>query len=265
MSDSELTRRVRRLLERLAESEQSSKDERERVANEVAAEARTLPRDGVLGAIDRAVAKSIKRRKLSVYILSEVADTPDTIARVGEWLRSPDPEWRAWLIQTVEQRGLRQYGSALAEIIQHDPDPFCRDLAIHAAGTLRAPECLPPLLALANTDPTADQALAWAFKDFATEECRPYLGRYYHSDRKALRVIAAWGLAKLHDEEALKYLITMLDDPDERGVNYFKPGVSIRAAQAVSDLLGWPFEWNRSYVAKTKERLAERAGGLTRS
>ena len=254
------TAQIRDLLDRLADADRLPKDERELLSDEVAAAARALPRAGVLDALDRAVGKSKKRLRQAVYILSELADVPAAQERIVSGLGSPDSEWRSWLIQTIEQRSIGGCGAAIARIIVGDPDAFCRDLAIHAAGTLRLPECLPAILALGQEGHCAS-AVVWALKDYATEECRPLLARYFEaSDDKHLRVVAAWGLAKLKESEPLAYLITMLDDPDEKGDTYFHPGQSIRAAQAVSDIHGWPFSWNKAYVSTTKERVAQLRG-----
>ena len=164
---------------------------------------------------------------------------------------------RAWLIQTVEYWRLKQYAPFLNEIIENDPDPFCRSIAVHAAGTLKAEENLPTLLRLAQRDDYAETwRLVWALKDHATEECRPYLKEWFKDDEsKSTRVIAAWGLGKLGDKNAIAYLIHMLDDPDRRGPTFSEPGESLRAAQALCDIFEWPFEWNKSYVAKTVARV----------
>jgi hypothetical protein len=54
--------------------------------------------------------------------------------------------------------------------------------------------------------------------------------------------MAAWGLAKLGDVEALEHLGDMLYDPDFRGRNFFHPGESLRAARALADVYGFTFE-----------------------
>ena len=249
-----LTSRIRGLLDRLVASRQLSNDEQEIVCDEVMAEARTLPREGILEALDKAVGSSKLRRRESVFILSELTDMPEVVERIGDWLRDPDAEIRSWLIQTVERWRLRQYAPFLNEIIENDPDPFCRGVAVHAAGTLRAEANLPTLLRLAERgDYDETWRLVWALKDYATEECRPYLKEWFKEDEsKSTRVIAAWGFGTLGDRNAIAYLITMLDDPDRRGRTFSEPGESIRAAQALCE---WPFEWNKSYVAKTVARV----------
>jgi HEAT repeat protein len=261
-----LVARIRGLLDRLAACRRLSNDDQEVVGDEVAAEARTLPREGVLEALDKAIGSSTKRRREAVYVLSELTDVPEVVERIGQWFSDPDPQWRSWLIQTVENAGLKQYAPLLNDIIENDPDPFCRNAAIHAAGALRVEENLPSLLRLAECgDYHQTWRLAWALKDYATEDCRPHLKRWFEDScqDKQSRVIAAWGLGKLGDKQAVTYLIQMLDDLDRTGQNFFAPGESLRAAQALSDIYEWPFEWNKSYVAKTAARVRN-AGLISR-
>lgn len=251
----ELTTRIRRLLDRLVQSRRLDNDGQEVIGDEVAAEARELPRDGILDALDKAIGRNKRRREEAVYLLSEWTDAPAVVDRIGEWINDPDPQWRNWLIQTVAQDELTQFAPHLNDVIESDPDEFCRDMAIYAAGKLRAKVCLPVLLRLADkNDPNLTWRLATALSAYATEECRSHLRKWF-DDRsldKSTRIFAAWGLGKLGDQMAFDYLIRMLDDPDERGDTYFRPGESIRAAQAVCDIRGWAFEWHKSSVAKTK-------------
>lgn len=254
-----LITRIRGLLDRLVASRDLAEDEQEVVADEVAAEVRKLPREGILEALDKAIASSRARRQESIFILSGLADVPEVADRVGELLRDPDPQVRSWFIQTVEQAGLKQFAPYLNDVMESDPDPFCRGVAIHAAGTLKADENLPVLLRLAERrDDEETWRLVWALKDYATEECRPYLEAWFKNhDSESDRVIAAWGLGKLGDKTAIAYLVRMLDDPDEYGPTYSDPGQSLRAAQALCDIYQWPFEWDKSYVAKTAARVSE--------
>jgi len=255
---SDLARHIRELLDRLVASRGLSKDEQEEVGDEVMLAARELPREGVLEALDQAIGSSKKRRQEAVFILSELTDVPEVVDRIGEWLRDPDPETRSWLIQTIGRGRLKQFAPLLNEIIENDPDSFCRDMAMHAAGRLKADENLSTLLRLADRR-DADQTwrLAWELKEYASEACRPYLKRWFENEEsKSTRVVAAWGLAKLGDEKAIAFLIRMLDDPDLRGPNFSEPGQSIRAAQALCDIYKWPFEWNKSSVAKTKTMVS---------
>lgn len=258
----ELTTRIRTLLDRLIHSRRLDNDGQEVIGDEIAAEARTLPRDGILDALDKAIGRNKRRREEAVYLLSEWIDVPAVVDRIGKWINDPDPKWRSWLIQTVAQDELIHFAPHLNNIIENDSDEFCRDMAIYAAGRLRAKVCLPVLFRLADEDePTLTWRLAAALTSYATEECRPHLRRWFddNSLETSTRIYAAWGLGKLGDQTAMRYLIGMLDDPDECGDNYFRPGESIRAAQAVCDINGWDFEWHKSSVANTKQRVLNAA------
>ena len=235
-----------------------SNDEQEVIGDAVLGEAAKLPREGVLDALDKAVGSSKKRRSEAVYVLSQLTDTAEVVDRIREWLKDPDPRWRSWLIQTVEQRGLTEFAPLLNQIIEHDPDPFCRGLAVHAAGTLRADENLPVLLRLAKrVDHQGTWRFAWALKGYARPTCRPYLTKWFKDEKqdKQTRIVAAWGLGKLGDLKALNFLVQMLFDPDREGKTFFNPGESRRAAQALCDIEGWPFKWDKSYVTKTIARV----------
>lgn len=252
------------LLDRLVRSRRLSIEDQEVIGDEVATEARQLPRDGILDAVDKAIGKNKRRREEAVYLLSEWTDVPVVVDRIGEWMNDPDPKWRNWLIQTVAQHGLIQFAPYLNAIIEDGSDEFCRDMAIHAAGKLRAYECLPTLLRLAEqNDPNLTWRLATALASYATEECRPRLRKWFDDSslKKSTKIFAAWGLGKLGDQVAIDYLIGMLDDPDEHGVTYFRLGESLRAAQAVCDIRGWEFEWHVSTVEKTKNRLLNGRNG----
>jgi hypothetical protein len=256
----ETVTRVRRLLDCLVSSQRLSNDDKEVVYDEVAAEARTLSRFGILDTLDKAIGQSKRRRQEAVYLLSHWPDAPEVIVRIGEWLTDPDAGARAALIQTIGNSGLSALAPRLNDIIEHDPDQFCRESAVCAAGRLRAPECLPALLRVAETfDEYNRWRIASSLSRIGREECRAQLTKWFSdlSQPKGTRIFCAWGLAKLCDQEAVKYLVEMLDDPDERGPTFFEPGESIRAAQALADVFGWPFEWHKSSVARVKNQVAE--------
>ncbi len=146
----ELTTRVQMLLDRLVKSRHLSNNDQEVIGDEVAAEARELPRDGILDALDKAIGRNKRRKEEAVYLLSEFTDVPAVVERIGEWINDPNLQSRTRLIETVAEDGLAQFAPHLNDIIQHDTDNFCRDMAIHAAGKLQANECLPALLRLAE-------------------------------------------------------------------------------------------------------------------
>jgi HEAT repeat protein len=255
-----LVSQIRDLLDRLVACRRLDNEGQEVVCDAVTVEARALPREGVLEALDKAIGSNRKRRKEAVYILSELTDVPEAVSRIAQSLKDPDPEWRSWLIQTVRMRGMRQFAALLNDIIECDPDPFCRELAIAAAGTLQQKVNLPILFRLADEEPELTWCLVVALQSHATEECRPHLQRWFQDEtqEKSTRVFAAWGLGKLADEKAIDFLIAVLDDPGIHAANSFKPGESIRAAQALCDIYGWPFKWDKSFVEKTIANVKER-------
>lgn len=252
-----LASRIRGMLDALVACRQLSTDEQETVGDQVLAEARDLPREGVLEALDKAIGSSVKRRREAIFIVSELTDVPGVVDRIGEWLRDPDPQSRSWLIQAIGHSRVKQLAPLLNDIIESDPDAFCRDVAIHAAGALKGDENLPTILRLAEaSDSCQTWRLASTLTDYATEDCRPYLYKWFKTEEdKSTRVMAAWGLGKLGEQEAIAYLISMLDDPDREGPTFFEPGESLRAAQALCDIYQWPFEWNKTFVAKTMARV----------
>ena len=64
----------------------------------------------------------------------------------------------------------------LNRIMLEDERRLCRQAAIRAAGLLKSPLNLGTLLTLAERrDPTLESSLVQTFKDFATEECCPFL------------------------------------------------------------------------------------------
>lgn len=66
-----------------------------------------------------------------------------------------------------------------------------------------------------------------------------------------------WGLAKLGDRDAYRYLVEMFWDPDIETATRYRAGESFRAAQAICDLKAWPFEWNREAVGETRRKITE--------
>jgi hypothetical protein len=46
----------------------------------------------------------------------------------------------------------------------------------------------------------------------------------------------------------------MLFDPDIKTPNRYSPGGSLRASQALCEIKGWQFEWNKSFVEQNRDR-----------
>lgn len=218
-------------------------------------QARRLRVEGWLAILDRAVGRGVQRKRAAADLLAEMTDLPEVKDRFAGWLADADLAWRAEMIEFVGRKGLHQFAPLLNDALAGGGDELCLAYAITSAGDLRSEANLAAILRLTD-DPTMPlrNRLLWALKDYGHPRCRPALRRLYHAADKRDRVIVAWGLGKLGDEEAIWYLADMLDDPDIHTPTSFEPGESLRAAQALCDIHGWPFEWHRDWVAKTKRR-----------
>ncbi len=266
--DAKLVRAIRKLLERLVKSERLSNDDQEVVHDEVAAAVASLPREGILAALDQAVGSDKRRRRVSVMILTELTDVDEAIIRIGQTVRDPDPEWRNSVVQIVGKMRLVQFAEPLNGLILNEPDLTVRSMAIHAAGRLKSATNLPALLTVTRDHPSdLRRYILWALKEFATESCRPFLAATFHSpaSEKDERVIAAWGLGKLGEQAAISYLTEMLDDPEIKSELGYYPGESLRAAQALCDIYTWPFEWHKGCVETTRERWRNRSDSIAPS
>ena len=246
--DPALVRTVRELLDRIAAAEGQENDVREEVLEAAGDEFDALAGPQLVPALLRAVGRSQARRNRAVLLLCSGDPSADAIEVMRVWITDPSPEVRSPIIQTIGIDGLEQLAPLLADRIANDDDRFCRDMAVHAAGRLRADVCLPAILELVDTD-FPRWRLAQALARYATEDVRPYLARWFQDEQQPheVRVQAAWGLGKLGEERAVDYLGDCLLSGE--GADRF------RCAQALCDINGWPFEWHLSNV----ERMAERA------
>jgi hypothetical protein len=254
-----LIKTLRELVDALVRAERRSNDEKEEIHDEVARRVAKLPRDGALEALDAAVRGSRPRRRHAYALLAELADAPGALDRIEAGLRCKDVEVRRWLVQTIGARRLVALAGLLNPLILRDPDLDVRGHALHATRALRAEVNLPALLAVARRCPAELRGpLLWALKDNGGAAARPFLRKAFAARGvpKEDRVVAAWGLARLGDQRARDHLVEMLDDPDVERAGGFSPGVSLRAAQALCDIMGWPFRWGGTAVKRTRERLA---------
>jgi hypothetical protein len=287
----ETVRTIRGLLRRLRDADRQQRtgkisgDELERIFDDATDQARHLRPQGILAALDEAIGQRKVSASHQWAILWHALDQPDVIRRIGGWLESPDPDFQDAALQIVREKHLVQFAPNLNPLIEsHGP---ARNAAILAAGKLQCSVNLPALLKLADQhDPGVDWPLVLALKNFP-EEGRPFLSRIFqtvHTDearpepwgerpldsnsltefvrwnrardasdlRKKHRVIAAGGLAKLRDTEAISFLLDMLYDPDESGGSYKFYGQSRNAAEAMCDAFGWPIEPRSSTVERVR-------------
>jgi HEAT repeat protein len=210
-----------------------------------ARQVRRLRAENWLAALDRAVGRSVQRKRAAADFLAELVDLPEVTDRFTAWLKDDDLAWRAEMIEFVGRKGLDQFAPLLNDALAGG-DELCQAYAITSAGELRSEANLAAILKLATAATRLGNRLLWTLKDYGHPRCRPVLNRVYRgSPWKHDRVIAAWGLGKLGDEGAIRYLAEMLEDPDTETPTSFLPGESLRAAQALCDIHGWPFRWDR--------------------
>jgi HEAT repeat protein len=257
--DARLVRDLKRILEEMVAARRRY---RKPFLVRKARQARRLRGENWLAALDRAVGRSVQRRRAAADLLAELTDLPEVADRFAAWLKDADMAWRAEMIEFVGQRRLDQFAPLLNDPLAGDGDQRCLAFAMTSAGQLRSEANLPAILKLA-ADPEMMRwnRLLWALKDYAHLLCRPALERVFRRAKyKHDRIIAAWGLGKLGDEAATHYLAEMLDDPATETPTCSDPGQSLRAAQALCDIHDWPFEWDRSWVQKTRRRWRELNG-----
>jgi HEAT repeat protein len=261
--DANLVRDLRLILEEMVAAR---RQHRKSFLAQKARQARRLHGENWLAALDRAVGRSVQRKRAATDLLAGLTDLPEVVDRFAAWLKDSDPAWRAEMIAFVGEKGLHEFAALLNDSLANDSDELCQAYAITAAGQLKSKTNLAAVLKLATDDTarTLWNRLLWALKDYSHPLCQPVLNRVFRGGPpKGDQVIAAWGLGTLGDEAAIRYLADMLDDPDTETATSFSPGESLRAAQALCDIYGWPFKWKVSWVSKTKrqwQKSKEREG-----
>lgn len=258
MKDNDSVAILRKCLVDLSRLNSLSNDDKEVEYDRISRVVSQVPRDGILQALDEAIGRFENRKKASIHILVELADVPAALDRMEALLRDGDESDAPELFQTVGLHHLIQFAALLNRFILGSYDDFTRSCAIHAASRLKDPRNLPALLKLTADCPVDLRFhLLVALTEFGDERGRPFLRRHFRNEEEesSLRVMAAWGLAKLSDASAMSYLIKTLDDPAIETDRSYETGQSLRAAQAICDVRGWEFEWHTSYVERTKKRL----------
>lgn len=218
----------------------------------------SIPTDSQLAVLSKAIGKGIRLFRVAATVLAACKPSENVDNWITNSLRNVDSERRNWMIQIVGNEKLTRFAPIIAQLVESDDEN--RWCAVSAAGDLRTEDLLESLVALASTfgSEPIPMALIQSLGNFRSQRARPFLQRVFESpsDQRDL-VFAAWGLARLGDESAIRCLVELLDDPDEQGDSYFHPGESLRAAQALCDVYEWPFDWDKSYVQKTKDRVRD--------
>ncbi|MBZ5713917.1 HEAT repeat domain-containing protein [Nannocystis pusilla] len=214
-----------------------------------------LGSDG-LPALRRAARGSKQRAHRRVDVLLALGDSdpgglPDR--EVRELLGVRD-DTRGWLVQGMKSRP--RFIPDLRAIARDRDDPDWA-WAVDALGELRDRDGVEVLMAHA-----AGQHTPFVLLDALRKIADPIAALVFepnltHPEART-RVFALWGLAALGHATPIAGLVALLDDPEVRTPTSYEPGEARRAAQALCDVLGWPFEWNAEAVQATRERVRAR-------
>ena len=239
---------LREALARIEAAGRRENDVLEEVVDAAADDFRGLPEQERVPALLRAVGRSSGRRRHAVLLLCAVPDDPAAREVMRTYITDPDADVRSMVIQTIGAAEIEEFAPLIADRIANEDDAFCQDMAVFAAGRLRARVCLPAIFDLVATD-FSRWRLAQVLARYATEDVEPYLRRWFEDadlDHN-VRLQAAWGLGKLGEKGAVDYLAQCLVDRDDTD--------RFRCAQALCDINGWPFEWHIDHVERTAERI----------
>lgn len=266
---------VRHILAQLVRAQKAgTKEVAEPLFETALANARSILREDLAEAISHVRVRTLHERRALALLLCEFADVPGVVDMLRTELKNPDSETRRWIIECIGDRKLVPLATLLNDAILYDCDLWCRAAAIRAAGKLRQDVNLAVLLSVVGK-PDVDEDVISALRDYAVEECRPHLRAAFdrslgpppdqrvlagvnnprllrlvaeYRAKKFTKLMAAWGLARLGELDGIRFLGELLYDPPIRLKNVSDPGESLRAAQALADVFGLPFQWTTDSV-----------------
>jgi hypothetical protein len=204
--------------------------------------------------IRRAAKGSIKRETVLVGLFLERGDNGCAVSDEGIRFIIADPAHvaRDTAIQSMrwDQRHSR-FAPEMRLIAANSSDPSW-SYAIEALGEWQDKASIEILMSQTTGIATPFVLLAVLVKLRPPEAMIVFEMNLSHTDARS-RSFALWGLAVLGYEQAIGALVGLLDDPDvyieTPTEKSWVPGQSMRAAQALADVLGLDFEWgDESYV-----------------
>jgi hypothetical protein len=152
---------------------------------------------------------------------------------------------RSSMIQQAGDKASRiRFAPALREIVRHRDDKEWT-FAVISLGRLKDRDAVDVLMEHTRGQDTPFPVLVTLVHLRCPEGALAFEPNITHPDPNK-RSFALWGLAALKYETPLGALVHLLDDPDIRTPNSFEPGQSMRATQALADILGLPFKWGET-------------------
>lgn len=279
MTPKEVQSAVREALTVLVQERRASNDAAaaEALHDRFVAIADTLPREGILDVIDQVVGTNAQRKKVMIYLLIKLADSPPVVERIRQMIGECDHHELTHIINGVGERRLIEFAPFLNEIFAQDIPQFCGLSVITTMGKLQQEINIPVLLEYAASYPTPRYIyildhVVEAMARYAREEFRPFLERAfddpvqvdpksfedlanpkhaewyrYCQDTKiqTVHVKAAEGLVRLRHPTAFAYLVNKLDDKT----------ACDEAALAIRRLKQWDIVYGIEGIRLVKERI----------
>jgi HEAT repeat protein len=200
--------------------------------------------EAALALLNKAANPSQKRQKALAYMLLRRGDDgcPVSDTAIRAIMADKAHTARSSMIQEAafDARRIR-FAPVLREIARDRDDPEW-GFAVMSLGRLKDLEAVDVLMDHTCGQDTPFAVIAALVHLRCPEGALVFEPNINHPDPQT-RTFALWGLAGLKYETPLGALVHLLDDPDIRTPNSFQPGQSWRAAQALSDILGWPYKW----------------------
>jgi hypothetical protein len=211
-----------------------------------------------------AVGKIKKYQEASMYVFAELPDLFSKDFIKYEILESYHESCRSMILQRIGNSKLSGLLFVLHEVMENYPDDVA--WAITSLGEIADDSSIPLLIDLYKKTGTQYSGLAMALRKFRPNPsvieplkhifvlCDEYPPT--HKDIiKRDKIMAAWALCKHGCFDHYDYIVGLLEDSDISTETSFSPGEARTAAQAISDIKGWEFEWEEKYVQVVKDRL----------
>lgn len=277
-----MKRAVSRLLERATATLTRKGSSIEAELDALSMEIRQFPKRDLIEAVKNVIRDDPTRSAAAVFVLGELIHDPEALKELERLYHNVGSQERHWIVQSIAISKCQAMAPFINHVLAEEQDALVMNSAVYAAGVLQHPANMSRILELASQGRTFP-ALLGALVSYSKSECTPFLRATFDKpvpDRPPLidfehcyteseathrverwitaksdKVLAASGLARLGDQESIKYLISMLDDPDVRCSNSYFPGESLNAAKSLSTIYGILFIPIKDTVAEVKSMI----------